>query len=120
MCSSDLAKGARLTELQTYALIANPLVEVVTLSSSVGREARAFGRNASIISPSVQDWAYSGVDAMRYAASPTLWGPLLESAGLHVYPAPEPKWFPNKLRQTIRTQGLTAAVWEDRQSDPIL
>ena len=35
--------GGKITNSNTYALLASPEVEVVTLSSSVGQEARAFG-----------------------------------------------------------------------------
>ena len=33
-------------------------------------------RKVAIISPSVQNWAFSGVDVLRYALSPRFWGTL--------------------------------------------
>jgi hypothetical protein len=102
--------GGHITKLETYARWQIPL-SAITLSSSVGREARAFGRKVTILSPAVQDWAYSGVDVMRYARSPQFWGPLLSSSGLSVTPVTEPDWLPNGLRKTIGGQGLDMAVW---------
>lgn len=108
--------GAELTGINTYALLADPRVEVVTLSSSVGREARAFGRRATILSPGVQDWAYSGIDVLRDARSAALWGRLLASAGVEVHPAQGPAWRPNELRASIGGQGLDLSVWSEGES----
>jgi hypothetical protein len=107
--------GGDITDSNTYALLACPHVEVMTLSSSVGREARVFGRKVTTLSPSVQDWAYSGSDVLRHALSPRFWGTLLASAGMPVAEAVMARnasWHPDCLRGNILQQGLNAAVWE--------
>lgn len=81
------AAGGTITEIATCSLLTDPAVDVVTLSSSVGWEALAFGRRSTIISPATQNWIYSGIDVLRHALSPPSWGPLLESAGLTVHEA---------------------------------
>lgn len=108
-------KGGAITNINTYSLLTSPLVEVATLSSSVGREARFFGRKATIMNPGVQDWAFSGVDVLRYALSPRFWGALFASAGIPVETSltPEVAWRPNQLRGSIPQQGLDFAVWEN-------
>jgi hypothetical protein len=113
--------GGEITDSNTYALLASPQVEVFTLSSSVGREARVFGRKVTIISPSVQDWAFSGVDVLRHALSPRFWGTLLASAGIPIGAAVqrEANWHPNHLRDSVPQQGLDSAVWSNT-NDSIL
>jgi hypothetical protein len=107
--------GARITEENTYALLSHPAVEVLTLSSSVGREARAWGRVAHIGHPVVQDWMFSGVNVHTEARSAVFWAPLLESGGLQCvdrrYCIP---WRPNALRERIGGQGLDLEVWTPR------
>jgi hypothetical protein len=109
--------GGEITTANTYALLASPQVEVVTLSSSVGREARFFGRQVTTITPSVQDWAFSGVDVLRHALSPRFWGALFASADIPVGAAMEREidWLPNHLRGDIPQQGLDSIVWENYQ-----
>ena len=110
-----IARGGKVTDCNTYALLASPQVSVATLSSSVGREARVFGREVETLSPGVQDWAFSGVDVLRDALAPRFWSALLASAGLPVKAsrARDAEWRPNRLRQTIAQQGLDSAVWEN-------
>lgn len=124
--SSDIVEalveiGGEITSANTYALLASPKVEVATLSSSVGREARVFGRKVTIISPSVQDWAFSGVDVLRHALSPRFWGTLFGSAGIPVGSAVarDTNWLPNRIRDSVPQQGIDSAIWRDA-SDPIL
>lgn len=103
--------GGKVTDLNTYALLSSTPIAVASLSSSVGREARLFGRQVTTISPLVQDWAFSGVDVLHHALSPRFWGALLASAGIPVQSAPESNWGPNVLRGSIPPQGLDPAVW---------
>ncbi|THF48081.1 hypothetical protein [Allorhizobium terrae] len=109
-----ISAGGVTTNLNTYALLSCASVEVVTLSSSVGREAAAFGRRSTIISPDVQNWAFSGVDVLQHALSPRFWGPLFRSVGIDVSPISEPTWRPNFLRESLPPQGLDLAVWETK------
>jgi hypothetical protein len=106
-----LARGARIMSEETYALLANPHVEVVTFSSSVGREAQAFGRPVTILSPSVQDWTFSGVDLMRHWIDQRYWAPLFQSAGIQTHKVMGPSWSPNLLRSKHGGQGLSMDVW---------
>lgn len=111
--SALVAAGGQVTDIATYRLLASPVVDVVTLSSSVGREALAFGRKCRILAPTVQDWAYAGMDVLQNAVSAPFWGTLLASAGLAVMSLPDvPAWRPDLLRGSIRQQGLDPAVWE--------
>lgn len=112
--SELVARGAQITDAETYALLANPMIEVLTFSSSVGREACAFERAATTINSKVQNWAYSGIDVLRHARSPELWSTILSSAGIPTHAAPAVEWRPNGLRETIGGQGLSLSVWRDR------
>lgn len=104
-------RGAAVCDEETYALLANSNVEAVTFSSSVGREAQAFGRRMTILNPSVQDWTYSGVDVLRDWTTHRFWRPLLESAGFRAASVCGPAWSPNLLRRKHGGQGLDMAVW---------
>lgn len=109
--SALVDSGGCIADAPTYALLANPHVHAVTLSSSVGREARAFGRQSTVLSPSVQDWAYSGEEVMTSWVSPAWWASILQPAGIPTFPTSEQAWRPNMLRETIGGQGLDLAVW---------
>ena len=106
-----IKRGAIVTNEETYAMLANPNVEVVTFSSSVGREALAFGRKSTILHPSVQTWMYSGVDVLHHWNSHLFWQPLLTSGGLPVRPVFGASWRRNKLRCRHGGQGLSMSVW---------
>lgn len=103
--------GAVETEADTYALLCTDGVEVETLSSSVGREAKAFGRPTTIAIPEVQDWSNSGVDVMQKAFASSLWARLLSSGGIGVSQQPDLPWEPNRLRAQIGGFGLHPDVW---------
>lgn len=111
-----LDRGARLAPDETYALLANPCVAPVTLSSSIGCEAAAFGRDPTVIHPQVQSWAYSGLDILHHALSPSFWGALLATSGMQICSQNgtimDESWRPNRLRRTIGGQGLHLDVWE--------
>jgi hypothetical protein len=69
---------AQVTNENTYAILASQCnIEVLTISSSVGIEAKAFGKQARIFSPDVLDWAYSGPVSLWAHRSPSFWRDLL-------------------------------------------
>ncbi|MBS4104713.1 hypothetical protein, partial [Tsukamurella paurometabola] len=72
-------RGAVVTDADTYALLSSEGVEVETLASSVGREAKTFGRPTTIALPEVHDWANSGMDVLRMAFASTFWADLLST-----------------------------------------
>lgn len=107
-----ISEGAQLIDANTYAIISNRSVDVITISSSVGREARVFGRAPTILAPKVQDWAFSGVDVLQAARSASFWAPLLNSAGINARYVADTEWAPNQLRKTIPMQGMDYKIWE--------
>jgi hypothetical protein len=107
-----ISNGAKLLDKNTYSIISCPNIRIVTISSSVGREARSFGRSPLILSPDVQNWSFSGIDVMRHSASGKFWAPLLFSGGVFVKKIQDSDWFPNQLRKSIPMQGMSYHVWE--------
>lgn len=105
------SRGAVVTNVPTYTLLANQHVEVVTFSSSVAFEARAFGRKVTSINPMVQAWSNTGLDVLRHWGTHRVWCPLLGSAGIPVAPAAGPEWVPNLVRSKYGGQGLSMKVW---------
>lgn len=102
-----MAEGASIAYEPTYALLADAGVTALTLSSSVGCEARFFGSNAMILHPKVQNWSNKGPDLHVYSRSTVLWHELLELAGFSTVSA-ECDTFefePNQIRAGIRGPG---------------
>jgi hypothetical protein len=110
--------GGQITNLETYSLLSNSYVEVGTLSSSTGWEARAFGRTARIYNAAAQERIYSGVDVFRYARAECFWGPLLASGGITVAPSRKRHWRPNEIREDFGVQGFDLNVWRHAAANP--
>ena len=107
-----MMEGASIAYEPTYALLADAGVTALTLSSSVGCEARCFGRNAMIPNPKVQNWSNKGLDVKRpdlhvCSRSTVLWHELLELAGFSTASAEcdtlDFEW--NQIRAGIRVAG---------------
>jgi hypothetical protein len=114
-----VSEGALVTHEPTYALLSDAAVNVVTLSSSVGREALCFRRPSTILHPRVQDWSNKGLDFHVYSKSRELWRNLLDLAGFTTVLGQSEflDFTPNQLRAGIGGQGLDLAVWQDLDPD---
>lgn len=99
-----------ITELNTYDILSNSASDIVTVSSSVGREAAAFGCATHTFHTRVQDWAYSGPASMRHGLSPSLWSQLLKAV-IETQDVPDHLWQPNKLRSGLGQFGLASEIW---------
>ena len=107
----QVAFKAEITDINTYEILSHPAdIKVITISSSVGVEARAFGRPTIIEYPCVQSMAYEGPATMYHWRSSKLWAALLASVMSTRVIDDEP-WQPNDLRKELGMFGIEEGVW---------
>lgn len=103
--------GAKIIEENTYEILSLPQdISIVTLSSSVGPEAKAFGKPTHIACGTVQSAAYSGPSSMVHGRSAQLWTDLISAVMPTNLALGEP-WEPNQLRRELGAFGLDPAIY---------
>ncbi len=107
--------GGKITTENTYAILSAENTDIATLSSSVGLEAKYFGRTTTTLCPKTQSRAFSGINILRHARSPLLWGMILNRLGIETHNPNEGNWptFP-PLRADAAAQGLDVNIWTQK------